>query len=384
APYRVRGRMGRGRSADADEGPVARADVALGGVHAAVAGVDELVASGVDADVTRLVDEVARLGLGARDGGPGRGLVSGAARQVDAVLTVDPLHEAGAVPARGGGSAVDVRDADAVASGGQDGVALAGGRRGGLRLFGTVLARLRAVALGLRALVLGLRALVLGLGAVILGLRFVALGLRAVVLGLGAVALRLGVTGVLGGGALVGAGGAVVLTALLGRRALRRLALFGLGLLSGLALGLLGGGDLLFRRTDLDGDGTGGRGQSRLDLRAGLAVTLVGGLDRGEADRGEVGDRNRGSGIGLRSGIGLGSGIRVRLGRRGGGTTEEHAGGHRGAGGDTAGAHGGGHRPHGTAMGVVHSLRHVSLPTPRAWPSRCAAVRGPTRCAAGL
>src|SRR5699024_5358631 len=162
-----------------------------------------------------------------------------------------------AVPARGGGSAVDVRDADAVASGGQDGVALAGGRRGGLRLFGTVLARLRAVALGLRALVLGL-------GAVILGLRVVALGLRALVLGLGAVALGLGVTGVLGGGALVGAGGAVVLTALLGRRALRRLALFGLGLLSGLALGLLGGGDLLFRRTDLDGDGTGGRGQSRL------------------------------------------------------------------------------------------------------------------------
>src|SRR5699024_4520386 len=141
-------------------------------------------------------------------------------------------------------------------------------------------------------------------------------------------------------GALVGAGGAVVLTALLGRRALRRLALFGLGLLSGLALGLLGGGDLLFRRTDLDGDGTGGRGQSRLDLRVGLAVTLVGGLDRGEADRGEVGDRNRGSGIGLRSGSGLGSGIRVRLGRRGGGTTEEHAGGHRGAGGDTGGGRG--------------------------------------------
>src|SRR5699024_2190056 len=269
-----------------------------GGVHAAVAGVDELVASGVDADVTRLVDEVARLGLGARDGGSGRGLVSGAARQVDAVLTVDPLHEAGAVPARGGGSAVDVRDADAVASGGQDGVALAGGRRGGLRLFGTVLARLRAVALGLRALVLGLGAVILGLRVVALGLRALVLGLRALVLGLGAVALGLGVTGVLGGGALVGAGGAVVLTALLGRR-----ALLGLGLLSGLALGLLGGGDLLFRRTDLDGDGTGGRGQSRLDLRVGLAVTLVGGLDRGEADRGEVGDRNRGSGIGLRSGI---------------------------------------------------------------------------------
>src|SRR5699024_6573316 len=205
------------------------------------------------------------------------------------------------------------------------------------------LARLRAVALGLRALVLGLGAVILGLRVVALGLRALVLGLRALVLGLGAVALGLGVTGVLGGGALVGAGGAVVLTALLGR----------------LALGLPGGGDLLFRRTDLDGDGTGGRGQSRLDLRVGLAVTLVGGLDRGEADRGEVGDRNRGSGIGLRSGIGLGSGIRVRLGRRGGGTTEEHAGGHRGAGGDTAGAHGGGHRPHGTAMGVVHSLRHV-------------------------
>src|SRR5699024_9000274 len=232
-------------------------------VHAAVAGVDELVASGVDADVTRLVDEVARLGLGARDGGSGRGLVSGAARQVDAVLTVDPLHEAGAVPARGGGSAVDVRDADAA------------GRRGGLRLVGTVLARLRAVALGRRALVLGLGAVILGLRVVALGLRALVLGLRALVLGLGAVALGLGVTGVLGGGALVGAGGAVVLTALLGRRALRRLALFGLGLLSGLALGLLGGGDLLFRRTDLDGDGTGGRGQSRLDLRVGLAVTLV-------------------------------------------------------------------------------------------------------------
>src|SRR5699024_5074676 len=227
----------RTRSADADEGPAAGVDVALGGVHTGVAGVHELVAARVDADVSGLVDQVAGLGLGARDHGAGSGLGIGAAREVDAVLGVHPLHEAGAVPARRGRPAEDVGGADAGAGGGEDRAALGGGRR-------------RCGAL----------LLLLGGGSLGGG----PLGGRGLLGGRGAVAA----------GALLGAGGAVVVLAGLGALIgllllllLRGLALG--GALRGLALGGLGGGDLLLRRSDLDRDGTGDGGERGLGVLGG-------------------------------------------------------------------------------------------------------------------
>src|SRR5699024_10884748 len=209
------GPEGCARSADADEGPAAGVDVALGGVDAGVAGVHELVAARVYADVAGLVDQVAGLGLGARDHSAGSGLAGGAAREVDAELGVDPLDEAGAVPARRGGAAVHVGGADAGAGGGEDRAALGGGRR-------------RCGAL----------LLLLGGGG-----RGRGRGLLGGLLGRGVVVAA---------GALLGAGGAVVvltgLGALIGLLLLLLLLLLGLalgGALSGFALGGLGGGDLL-------------------------------------------------------------------------------------------------------------------------------------------
>src|SRR5699024_3523495 len=312
--------------------------VALGGVDAGVAGVHELVAARVDADVAGLVDQVAGLGLGARDHSAGSGLAGGAAREVDAVLGVDPLDEAGAVPARRGGAAVHVGGADAGAGGGEDRAALGGGRR-------------RCGAL----------LLLLGGGGRGRGRGLLGGGL----LGRGVVVAA---------GALLGAGGAVVVLTGLGALIGLLLLLLGLalgGALSGFALGGLGGGDLLLRRADLDGDRTGDGGER------GLGV-LGGGLGGRDPDggSGDGGDQRR-CRIGL-GGVGLG------LGGGGGGTAEQHRGGHRRAGAGTTRAAGRGHGAHGATVGVVRSLRHVWLPAPGTLPSRVWTSRLPIRCAMGL
>src|SRR5690606_12043349 len=65
----------------------------------------------VDAHVTRLVDEVTGASLRRGDPGAGRRLGAGRARQVDAHLAEDEGGVPGAVPAAGGGAAVDVGNA---------------------------------------------------------------------------------------------------------------------------------------------------------------------------------------------------------------------------------------------------------------------------------
>src|SRR5699024_944607 len=291
------GAVSRPGPSDADEGPVAGVDVALGRVHAAVAGVDEVVAPGVDADMTGLVHQVAGFRLGPRDLGAGRGLTGGAVRQADAVLGVDPLHEAGAVPARRGGTAEDVGGADAGAGGGQDRAALSG--RGGLLAGGLLL-------------------------------------LLGVVLARGALLRAGGVVVPVAVGGLLVVGGVVVLTAValaLVVLVAVALTLVVLGDRLGLGLGL--------RLGQLDGDGPGGGCEGR----GGLGRLRLGfGLGGGDVD-GRGGGRGH---DGARGALGLGRrGLGLRIGGRGGGAAEKHPGGHGRAGGGASGADGGGHRPHG-------------------------------------
>src|SRR5699024_5775127 len=93
---------------------------ALRGARSGGTGIVHLSAAGVDADVTGVPDEVAGLGLRLGDHRAGCLLGTGAARQVDADVAVDPRGVCGAVPAALRGSTVDIGGADALGRPGQD------------------------------------------------------------------------------------------------------------------------------------------------------------------------------------------------------------------------------------------------------------------------